>query len=286
MAARARQMWELTERVHACFYLAAEPRETAAAIGLKGFWMTYFASRAAPMGAVSADVVTSTFFYFSPARVQRAIPDAWRFASPEQIIAARYAGVDRVLQRIYGADVRDPRLGRAAELLREATGGCRNIGRPIFAGWAGLDWPEPTHLAVWHGCTLLREHRSGGHLVALAAADLDGCESVVSHVAADQAPHEWIEGESGWTAAQAEAAVGRLRQRGWLDERGAITETGRAGRADIEAMTDRLDDGPWAHLGDDRGAELAELLGWLTAALPADDQLDWRELYGPNPPAV
>ena len=65
-ASRARQMWELAERLHASFYLAPEPRETAAEAGLKGFWMTYFASRAAPMGAVRSEVVTSTFFYFAP----------------------------------------------------------------------------------------------------------------------------------------------------------------------------------------------------------------------------
>lgn len=281
--ARARQMWELTERLHACFYLAPEPRRTAAEAGLKGFWMTYFASRAAPMGAVRPEVVTATFFYFAPSRVARAIPDAWALCPPERALAARYAGVDEVLRRLYGADIDDPAFGRAAELLRRAFNGASTLGRPLYAGWAALPWPEQPHLALWHGCTLAREHRSGAHLLALAETGLDGCESVVSHVAADQAPHDWIEGEAGWTAEEAAAARARLTARGWLDGNGSITATGLAGRAAVEATTDRLDDGPWARLGEDARAELMALLGPLVDRLPPDDQLDWRDHYGPNP---
>lgn len=276
-------MWELAERVHACFYLAPEPRETAAEAGLKGFWMTYFASRAAPMGAVGAEAVTSTFFYFAPRRVQRAVPDCWALCPPERALAARYHGVDRVMQRLYGDRIIDPGFERAAALLREALEGASSLARPLYAGWAALDWPELPHLALWHACTLLREHRSGAHAIALAHAGLDGCEAVYSHVAADQAPHEWIEGEAGWTAEEAAAARARLQRRGWLDDGGRMTAAGRAGRAEIEATTDRLDDGPWAHLGDARRAELTELLEALVAVLPPDDQLDWREVYGANP---
>jgi len=280
---RARKMWELTERLHACFYLAPEPRRTAAEAGLKGFWMTYFASRAAPMGAVRPEVVTATFFYFSPGRVERALPDAWALCPPERALAARYAGVDEVLRRLYGDAVTDPAFGRAAALLRQAFDGVPTIGRPLYAGWAGLPWPEQPHLALWHGCTLAREHRSGAHLLALAHAGLDGCESVVSHVAADQAPHDWIEGEAGWTAEEAAAARTRLTVRGWLDAGGAVTPAGLAGRAAVEADTDRLDDAPWARLGEDARVELVDLLQQLVAPLPPDDQLDWREHYGPNP---
>jgi hypothetical protein len=284
-ASRARQMWELAERLHASFYLAPEPRETAAEAGLKGFWMTYFASRAAPMGAVRPEVVTSTFFYFAPRRVERAIPDAWALCPPERVLEARYRGVDRVLRRLYGDAVGDPRFAAAAALTRRALEGGSTLGRPLFASWAALPWPDEPHLALWHGCTLLREHRSGAHVVALATAGLDGCESVVSHVAADQAPHEWIEGEAGWTADEAAAARDRLAARGWLDDAGAITAAGAAGRAEVEALTDRLDDGPWVRLGEDARAELVGLLEGLVAVLPPDDQLDWREVYGPNPAA-
>lgn len=283
MTIEPRRMWELTERLHASFYLEPEPRQTAADAGLRGFWMTYFASRAAPMGPVGPETVIATFFYFSPARVRRAIPDAWSFAAPEAVIAARYRGVDAVLRRLLGEEVvADPAVAEAAGLLQAAVAGCSPVGRPLFAGWAGLPWPDEPHLALWHGCTVLREFRSGGHLVALAAAELDGCETVVSHVAVDEAPRDWISGEAGWTADEAAAAAERLRQRGWLDDAGRATEEGRAGRARVEALTDQLDRAPWATLGEAGTDRVVELLTPLIARLPPDDQLDWRQHYGPN----
>lgn len=277
-----RRMWEATERLHASFYLAPEPRETASAAGLKGFWMTYFASRAAPMGAVGAATVESVFFYFSPARVRRAIPAAWELASPSAVLDARYEGVDRVLHRLYGDDLHHPSFAAALQAVRRAVDGCQHVGRPLFAAWADLPWPEDAHLALWHGCTLLREHRSGGHVMALALAGLDGCEAVVSHVAVDEAPQDWIEGEAGWTAEEAAAAILRLQERGWVDEHGRATTAGRDGRREVEEVTDRLDGAPWRALGEDGCTRLTDELRPLLALLPADDQLDWREHYGPN----
>jgi hypothetical protein len=278
-----RAMWERTERLHGCVYTAPEPRETAAAAGLKGFWMAYFATRAAPMGAVGPEVVEATFFYYAPARIHRAIPDAWRLSSPQAVIDARYAAADPMLTRLLGPAATGAEVERAAALLRDAVDGCPRTGRALFAGWAGLPWPEPPHVALWHACTLLREFRSGAHLTALVAAGLDGCEAVVSHVAVDGAPLDWIEGEAKWTAEEAAGAVDRLRRRGWLDERGRITDAGRAGRQEVERMTNRLDEAPWRRLGPDRTEEVARLLDGLLPMLPPDDQLDWTEVYGTNP---
>ncbi len=53
--------------------------------------MGYFACRAAPMGAVTAGAVEATFFNFHRARVERAIPDAWTFATPATIVDTRAA---------------------------------------------------------------------------------------------------------------------------------------------------------------------------------------------------
>ncbi len=275
-------MWELTERFHACFYLEPEPRETAAAVGLKGFWMTYFASRVAPMGAIGPDAAEAVFFYFAPGRVRRAFPDAWTFATPAAVLEARYRGVDAVLRRRYADRLGDPAIAEAAALVRAAVEGGRPLGKPLFAGWAGLPWPDEPHLQLWHGCTVLREHRSGAHVIALADAELDGCESVVSHVAVDAAPADWISGEAGWTAEEAAAARERLAARGWVDATGRATAAGRAGRAAIEERTDRLDRAPWDHIGTARTDRLADLLAPIVELLPPDDQLDWQHHYGPN----
>ena len=102
MKSLPRQMWESVERYHQLCYWAPEVREEAVDVGLKGFFMNYFATRAAPLGAVSAQAVQSLFFYYSPERIHRAIPDAWQYSTPEAILDARYRGMDRALRRELG----------------------------------------------------------------------------------------------------------------------------------------------------------------------------------------
>ena len=275
-------MWECVERYHQLCYWAPEVREAGAAAGLKGFWMNYFATRVAPLGPVPASVVESLFFYYAPARVRRAIPDAWTFSTPAQVLAARYEGMDAALRRELGELTGSDAVHRSAETVRAACEAADPVGRTLFAGWASLDWPDEPHLALWHGCTLLREHRSGCHLIALAAAGLDGCESVVSQVAVDEAPREWIQEEAGWSEAEAAAAYERLRSCGWVDADGQATDAGLAGRAEVEAVTDRLDGAHWSAVGDDAADALLADMAPINAALPKDDQLDWRDLYPPN----
>jgi len=274
----SRPMWEAVERFHGLTYIAPEAREEGAAAGLKGFWMNYFATRIAPVGPVSPQVVESTFFYYAPDRVHRAIPDAWTFATSSDIIAARYRGMDRSLRATY-EDVSAPAFVEAAELVRLATRGCDPIGRLLYTGWASLDWPSDPHLALWHGCTLLREYRSGNHLIAVCAEGLDGIESIVSHVAVSGAPREWIRDEAGWSEDEEVAAVSRLQSRGWLDADGTATDACHQGRARVEAMTDKLDFPVWQKLGEQRGRRLFNLLSDLAALLPPDDQLDWEQIY-------
>ena len=62
----ARQLWWALEPYHAVVYFAPDAKATYEAIGLKGFWMGYFASRAAPLGPTPAEVVTARVFQFPP----------------------------------------------------------------------------------------------------------------------------------------------------------------------------------------------------------------------------
>ena len=275
-------MWEVTERYHQLCYVAPEVRTAGTEAGLKGFWMNYFATRAAPMGPVGPEVVESVFFYYGPRRVHRAIPDAWRFSTPERIIEARYRAMDVALRRELGPLADGPEVVEAVDLHRRAIDRADLLGKPLFAGWSALPEPEEPHLALWHLATLQREYRSGCHLLALGAAGLDGCESVVSHVAVDQAPRAWITDEAAWTDDEAAAATERLVARGWLHPDGTATERGHRERAEIEAVTDRLDGRRWARLGDEACTRLHQLMTTLVAPLPPDDQLDWRTIYGDN----
>src|SRR5580693_7833778 len=85
----ARVFWTRFEPVHAVTYFAPECAEANRAVGLKGFWMGYFAARSAPLGTVGAGTVMAAFFSFAPGRVRRAIPDAWDFTNPLSVVSAR-----------------------------------------------------------------------------------------------------------------------------------------------------------------------------------------------------
>lgn len=61
-----RQIWQLLEPYHAVVYFDPDAKATFEAVGLKGGWMGYFASRAAPLGAVPPGVVIATFYNFHP----------------------------------------------------------------------------------------------------------------------------------------------------------------------------------------------------------------------------
>lgn len=256
----ARQMWQTLEPYHAVVYFAPEARQAYANAGLKGFWMGYFASRAAAMGPVPAEVVTATFYNFHPRMVARAIPDAWRFSTPERVLAARYESADAALRRLLGESIASEVVAEAAELAREATAACDVSGRALFAGHAALPWPEQPHMVLWHATTLLREYRGDGHVVALLAEGLDGCEAHVSQVAAGRAPREAIQPHRAWSDEEWAAAEERLRRRGWLDVSGALTEKGRAGRQAVEDRTDALAMPPWERLGVERSARLRDLV--------------------------
>src|SRR5215470_10972347 len=101
---RARALWWGIEPYHAVVYFAHDAKATFEAIGLKGFWMGYFASRAAPLGPVPAAVVTAVFYNFHPAMVARAIPDACALATTTQIMAGRLWLADRTLRELQGED--------------------------------------------------------------------------------------------------------------------------------------------------------------------------------------
>ncbi|MDQ4124913.1 MAG: hypothetical protein M3134_04835, partial [Actinomycetota bacterium] len=98
----ARRAWQQLETLHAVVYFAPEKKAAYEAAGLKGGWMGYFAGRAAPLGAVSAEVVTAVFYNFHPAMVRRAIPDAWALSSPDRVLEARMRTVDAALRRLLG----------------------------------------------------------------------------------------------------------------------------------------------------------------------------------------
>jgi len=265
----ARRMWPAFETYHAHIYFVPEAAEAYRRLGLRGGWMGYFASRSAPLGAASAELVSAVFFNFHPAMVARALPDAWALASPADVIAARLETADVALRRLIPDHVGTPAEAEAAGLAREAAEAPPLAGRPLYAALRSLPWPDAPHLALWHACTLLREHRGDGHVAALTAAGLDGCEAHVTLTAGGSVPRETLQSNRKWSDEEWAAAEERLRERGWLDAAGNLTDAGRAGRAEVEARTDAAAEVPWRALGSGRTERLLELLTPMARAINA-----------------
>ena len=273
--ALARRLWHAAEPLHAVVYFAPETAQAAREAGLKGFWMGYFAGRAAPMGAVTPAVVTAAFFGFHPAMVARALPDAWGFCPPERVLAARITAVAAALRRILGPA---GGIGEAAALARDACADLDCAGRPLAAAWASVPWPGAPVEDLWLACTILREHRGDGHVAALVDAGLGGCHAHVLAAAASATPREALQPHRGWSDEDWAAAREDLRSRGWLDATGTATPAGHQARQAIERRTDELALAPLTRLGADRGAALLAALAPLGQTVRAAGEIPF-----PNP---
>ena len=267
----ARKTWRTLEPIHGAIYFAAEARAEYATLGIDDRMTGYFASRSAPMGAVSAEVVIATFFNFDPGLVRRSMAGVWDLVTPVDVLAARMRGADRMIRAHAGAFVGSAELAEAADLARAAAlAACeRPEGRPLFAGHASLPWPDDPHLVLWHAQSLLREYRGDGHIVALAVEGLDGCEALVTHAAAGDVSADILRATRQRTGDDWLAAEERLRVRGWLDPDLAFTELGRERRDWIETRTDELAAAPYDAIGVDGCARLRELCRPISKAMMA-----------------
>jgi hypothetical protein len=282
----ARAMWEVLEPYHAVTYFAPESRAATDQLGLRGGWMGYFASRAAPLGTVPAEVVIAIFYHFPPTQVRRTIPAAWSIASPAQLLAARLEAVDRAIRRLLGHAVNSDHMAEAALLAREAADHCELAGRPLFAANAALPWPAEPHLVLWTSATRLREHRADGHIAALLATSISPCEAQVTISATGVTTGEELRRTRWWSESEWAEAEGRLRERGWLDENGALTERGITGRQAAEQMTDHLASAPWNHLGEVRTLRLWQLMRDLSERIIDQGGIPIPNAMGlPWPPA-
>ncbi|MBL1108488.1 hypothetical protein JK361_28530 [Streptomyces sp. 5-8] len=257
----ARALWERYEPVHDLVYFAPEARRAADGLGMRGFWMGYFALRAAPVGAVHPAVVTSCFYVFHPSRVARALPDAWAYAAPADVLAARWEAMDAAMTRLFGADtVGSAAFAKAADLAWEAAAAADTTGRVLAAANQALERPDRPAARLWQGLTTLREHRGDSHVAVLVSLGLGPVEAMVLKAAAGESDGPFLRETRKWAEADWAAAVARLRADGRLAADGSLTAAGLAVRAEAEALTDAAAEGPWAALGAERSERLAALL--------------------------
>ncbi len=261
----AHKTWRTLEPLHGMIYFVPEAAEAYARLGVTGT-AGYFASRAAPMGAVAADVVIATFFNFNPELVRAAIPGAWDLATPEDLVEARFAAVDAAFRRILG----DAVVGSPEMAPRGRAGPARRRTRQAVTSRVARS-PRRTRSSSGRtsricGCGTpsrsCREFRGDGHIALLVVHGLSGLEALVTHAAAGDVPGKILRATRAWSDEAWRTAVDALRGRGWLEPGDELrfTATGTKHRQEIEDGTDELAATPYAALGEERCAELRALV--------------------------
>lgn len=274
----ARTLWHHLETINAVAYFTPECRQAPVDVGLKGFWMGYVASRAAPMGPVAAGVVEATFFNFHPARIRRAVPDAWALASPDDIIDVRTTAAAAALRRLLGDEPAAQLAQQVTPILTEAIERADGAGRPLFAANRDLQSPGDSVEALWQAATTMREQRGDGHVALLTGAGLDGCEVHVLASGDRTVDPELFQQSRGWSPEEWQAAVDRLASRGLVTGGGEFTAAGRELRDDIERRTDDLAARPFEPLAEEVIAGLSIVLEPAARRIAASGEINY-----PNP---
>ncbi|GAA1742591.1 SCO6745 family protein [Aeromicrobium alkaliterrae] len=228
-----REFWRSVAAIHDVVYFAPDAKQRYEAIGLKGFWMGYAASRSAALGTPGPEVVTAVFHGFAPWMVARALPDAWSMADRDEILRVRLdIARDRVVEAIGDQDVT-----RTADATQRLVEQLDLAGRPLAAAHAALPVPDDPIERLWNAVTVLREYRGDSHVAVLTAAGIGGASANALAVATGLVPENQRDFR-GWSEQEWADAFGRLQQFGWVEGTTA-TETGRAARERLEDATDR-----------------------------------------------
>jgi hypothetical protein len=270
----ARRLWVALETLHDVTYFAGSVRPAGIELGLKGFWMTYFAWRAAPLGPVPAAPVVAMFAGFHPGTVARALPDAWSRTTPQACLEAR-AAVSTAALREAGAD--PEACGRAAAVLGPVAAAADPTGRPLGAANAALELPGDPLGRLWQLATTLREHRGDGHIAALVTEGIAGPQAHLLQAAAGRFSQAVIQrARIGWTDEEWAAQADALRGRGLLGPGPELTLT-PAGRTLLDSVEARTDELAWsgglAALGEPGVEEVLTVLRPSVRAVAASGML-------------
>lgn len=262
---QVRAVHTVTELVHAIAYLCPEVQAEYEELGLEPRGQGYVAGRAAPMGAVGPELTTATFYNYSPSLHRNSLPAAWDIAAPDELLAARFRGIQAVYERV---EAPTDGLHELTGLAVRATAGMSFAGRPLAAANAGVALPDQPFAAAWQALAVLREYRGDGHVAALVVAELGPVEALALYAAwQSTVSGRFLRATRGWEEGAWPAAEDALRDRGWMNAAGGLTELGRRERDAIEEVTDRLAAAPFEALGPDATGRLFDLARPLAVAL-------------------
>ena len=276
----ARELWYRYEPVHDVIYFSPRRTEQADALGMRGFWMGYFAFRSAPLGAVPPDVVGAAFFGFHRSRVHRALPDAWSYTTVEQALAARNAAVDAAMADLGPIEG----LDEAAELAWQAALAADVSGRPLAAAHQAEPRPDNPRIALWQATAVLREHRGDGHVAVLVARGIGPIESHLLKSGSGESDEATLKLHRGFPDDEWAAARAGLVERGWLDADGRLTARGVAEHEAVEAATDAAAEQPWQAIGPTATARLRDLLDPVATTIRTSGLIPHPNPLGMPPP--
>jgi hypothetical protein len=267
----ARGIWAAVEPIASSIYFVPEVHRAYQALGFDGpsrvqggieypDMLAYFTSRGACLGPnVSGHLVAAAFGVFKRPMVVDAVAQGWARTDQAAILAARLDGATTALTRILG-EAPDG-LSWATEVLTRVGTQANGEGRALYSGLLSLGYPDDPVGAFWRAADIVREHRGDSHIAAWLGADLDACEiGVLTDPWRGQPLKSWVR-TRGWTEDELDAAIERLRGRGYLDADG-ITPAGWALREDIEQATDTMEGRVVAALGDDADRLFELMDGW------------------------
>lgn len=209
--------------------------------------------RLAPLGNISAGAAAAAT-YSIQIPILEFIFEMQEYApSLDAILDVRDAAIEPGLEAIAPGLCTD--LGPLADDLWRGVDSCHHGARILFGATKAQPRPEQQPvLSAWLASNCLRELRGDNHWALCAAADLDDVEVGLLHSAMvdidEYESEEWIARSRGADDDAVARGWGRLEAKGYANG-AALTDAGRAFRADLERRTDDLTAPAWQAVGED-----------------------------------
>ncbi len=237
--------------------------EAQAALGLD-FMSGYVMGRASLMGRPEAGVVAGAFAVFEPGLVQGVYESARQLVDRDELWATRTTATVASLSAVLdGAET-----GPVADALQRAINGASLVGRPLFAGLIGQDWPEDPVGQMWRACELAREHRGDSHVAVCVAEGLTPIEMNILTELWVGMPLGSYTATRGWAPEDIAATAADLESRGLMVGE-ALSPDGQEFRTSLEAKTDALEQPIVDALGDSFDAVVSDLEAWSQRCIEA-----------------
>lgn len=276
----ARELWRVVEPFHQVAYRSPEATAAYEGLGLSPGPQQYFANRLAALGPVGPTTAAAVLYGFNPSYVAMAVPSIWSVTEPAAVCRARQGAARDCLARILPGLDNEPLTGELAILARRLVGELDFAGSPLGAACLDQPYPDDPVSALWHSCTVIREHRGDAHWRATAAHGIDPVECHILHAADGAMPEDLLQRVSGWDDEAWSAARRRLALRGLLivDDHGTrLTDDGHITKRAIESATDGHADEAIDVVGAVNVVRMREEMRlWIDAIMAADVIGAWK----------